>query len=141
MEKNFQFFYEERQVPEDCLEGIQTVVNGIVNDYGFVLMGLNVIFLSDEGLLKMNREFLGHDFYTDVITFDLEENANPIQGEIYISVDRVKDNAGHFGKDFKDELQRVIIHGVLHLVGFTDNNESEKSHMSQKENQYLENKN
>jgi rRNA maturation RNase YbeY len=85
----------------------------------------------------MNRSFLGHDYYTDVITFDLAASDGFIQGEIYISVDRVKDNAKIFNSSFSRELHRVMIHGVLHLCGYNDKLKSQKAQMRQMEDRYL----
>ena len=87
-------------------------------------------------MLEINRQFLTHDFYTDIITFDLSET-NAIQAEIYISVDRVRDNALKLGVSFKSELHRVIFHGVLHLCGYKDKTKGEKEKMRDKEEFYL----
>jgi len=87
-------------------------------------------------VLAINRQFLSHDFYTDIITFNLSDS-NAIQAEIYISVDRVKDNATQLGVSFKSELHRVIFHGVLHLCGYRDKNRVETKEMRSKEEFYL----
>ncbi len=97
---------------------------------------ISFIFCSDEYLLKMNNEYLSHDYYTDVITFDYTEE-DIISGDIFISTDRVKENASKYKIDFENELQRVMIHGVLHLTGYKDKTEAEKKQMTEKENQYL----
>lgn len=97
---------------------------------------LSFIFCSDEYLLKMNNEYLRHDYYTDVITFDYTEK-EIITGDIFISVDRIKENALKYNTTFENELQRVMIHGVLHLVGYNDKTEEEQKEMTKKENQYL----
>lgn len=88
-------------------------------------------------MLERNIQFLQHKTLTDIITFDLSEEEGLIEGEIYISVDRVKDNAGKFSKSFEDELHRVIIHGVLHLVGYGDKKPKLKAIMREKEDYYL----
>ena len=98
---------------------------------------IQYIFCSDEYLLEVNRKFLNHDYYTDIVTFPLSEKDEIITGEIYISVDRIKENAGINNVDFENELARVIIHGVLHLIGYDDLNEDEKREMRAKENYYL----
>ena len=98
---------------------------------------LNFIFCSDEYLLKINQEYLDHDTYTDIITFDSSEEENEISGDIFISVERVKENAAQFNIDFQHELHRVIIHGVLHLIGFLDKKPADKALMTSKEDQYL----
>jgi len=109
----------------------------IVSDEKKELHQLNYIFCSDEYLLKINQDFLKHDVYTDIITFDLG-NGTQINGEIYISVDRVKENAAFYkSSSFKKELFRVIIHGVLHLVGYGDKKKSESKVMRTKEDYYL----
>ena len=99
---------------------------------------LTYVFCSDEYLLNVNKSFLDHDFYTDIITFDLSEQNDALIGEICISRDRVKDNAKSFGVTINDELQRVMIHGVLHLCGWNDHSEGEKALMRQKENELME---
>ena len=101
------------------------------------LAGLNYIFCSDEYLLEINRQFLHHDYYTDIITFDLSEANHPINAEIYISVDRVKENAAQFGDSVKRELHRVIFHGALHLCGYGDKTGREEKIMRGKEETYL----
>jgi probable rRNA maturation factor len=99
---------------------------------------LNYIFCSDDYLLDINKTYLEHDFYTDIITFDQSESEDIIEGEIYISIDRVKENAENNNIDFFQELMRVIIHGILHLIGFKDKTEEESKKMRLLENQMLE---
>ena len=98
---------------------------------------INVILCSDEYLLKMNQEYLDHNYYTDIITFDNSVNQNEISGDLFISIDRVRDNAAQIDIPEKDELDRVIIHGILHLLGFNDKTEAEISLMREKEEAYL----
>jgi len=97
---------------------------------------ITVVFCDDEYLLDVNREHLNHDYYTDIITFDYVVG-DLIMGELYISVDRIADNAKEFAVDFLTELQRVIIHGVLHLCGYPDATDTEKQVMRSKENEAL----
>ncbi len=97
---------------------------------------ITVIFCSDEYLLEMNKEYLNHDYYTDIITFDYVEG-NVISGDLFISVDRVKDNAVQFDSTLLKELYRVVFHGTLHLVGYKDKTEDEKVVMRSKEDFYL----
>lgn len=95
------------------------------------------VFCNDEYLLDMNRHFLDHDFYTDIITFPLHETKKEIEAEIYISVDRVRDNAARFKTDFMEEFHRVIFHGILHLMGYNDKSKADKETMRHKENEWL----
>jgi rRNA maturation RNase YbeY len=101
------------------------------------LFSLNYIFCSDKYLLGINRAFLGHDFFTDIISFDLSEKKNPVTGEVYISIDRVRENAVLYDDTFKRELLRVIFHGALHLCGFRDKTRKESLEMRKKEEFYL----
>lgn len=102
------------------------------------ILSLNIIFCDDEYLLNMNKGFLAHDYYTDIITFDLSESTtDPIQGELYISTERVKDNAKTHEQLFKIELHRVIFHGLLHLLGYKDKSGTESLKMKEMENLLL----
>jgi probable rRNA maturation factor len=103
------------------------------------LGSLNVIFCSDDYLIDINRQHLNHDYYTDIITFNLADAPNPIEGEIYISIDRVRDNSVQAGTSFSNELHRVIFHGVLHLCGFKDKSARDKAEMTRQENLLLAN--
>jgi probable rRNA maturation factor len=98
---------------------------------------LSFVFCSDSYLLEINKQYLKHNFYTDIITFDLSIEPTLIVGEIYISIDRVKDNAQNFNASFKEELHRVIFHGVLHLCGYKDKTEEEERRMRKMEDKYL----
>lgn len=95
------------------------------------------IFCSDEYLLKINKQFLNHNYYTDIITFELADKQNPTIAEIYISIDRVKENAITHSVSLEKELLRVIFHGALHLCGHKDKRKSEIIEMRKKEDQYL----
>jgi len=103
-----------------------------------ILGSLSYIFCSDEHLLGINKEFLKHDFYTDVITFDLGSSKNEIEAEVYLSIDRIKDNAKHAGVTFTEEIHRVIFHGALHLCGYKDKKNKEIVQMRQAEKKYLD---
>ncbi|MFN6088498.1 MAG: rRNA maturation RNase YbeY [Cyclobacteriaceae bacterium] len=94
---------------------------------------INYIFCSDGYLLQLNQGFLNHKTLTDIITFDNSEGKNGLEGEIYISIERVQENALEFNTEFEDELHRVMIHGVLHLIGYKDKKPSEKALMRKKE--------
>ncbi|MBS1948867.1 MAG: rRNA maturation RNase YbeY [Bacteroidetes bacterium] len=100
------------------------------------LIHISYIFCSDDYLLQINRRYLQHDFYTDIITFDLSETKGVI-GEVYISVERVKENSKKFKTSVKLELGRVIVHGALHLSGYNDKTTAQKKEMKQKEDFYL----
>lgn len=104
---------------------------------GYELSQLNYIFCSDEYLLEINKQYLDHDYFTDIITFDNSEEDNQLEGDIYISVDRVKDNAATFHTDFDTEMRRVLIHGLLHLAGYEDSSDALKTAMRAKEDEYL----
>ena len=100
---------------------------------------LNVIFCSDPYILEINKTYLSHNYYTDIITFSYAEGSSTIiEGDIYISVDTVRDNAVRFSTTIQKELHRVIFHGVLHLCGFNDKNAKQQLMMTNKENEYLD---
>jgi|ERR1044072_192947 rRNA maturation RNase YbeY len=101
------------------------------------LSALNFIFCSDEYLGGINIQYLNHKTYTDIVTFDSSETPGLLEGDIFISIDRVKENAEKFNCSFDEELHRVIIHGVLHLIGYTDKSPAKKSLMRKKEDAYL----
>lgn len=98
---------------------------------------INVIFTNDQNILHLNKTYLSHDFYTDVIAFDYQEPGK-ISGDIYISIDTVKKNAKKYKCRFSIELQRVIVHGLLHLIGYEDKTESGRRKMREKESRYLQ---
>ena len=101
-----------------------------------VLGDISIVFCSDPYILKVNRKYLGHDYYTDIITFDYCSD-NTLAGDLFISIDSVKDNSAYYGSSFEEELDRVIVHGILHLVGYDDHTESDIKTMREKENFYL----
>jgi len=111
-------------------------INKTIENEAKVLRHLNFIFCSDAYLHNINVEYLNHDTYTDVITFPYSEG-KIIKGDIFISIDRIKENATSFEVSFKDELHRVMIHGTLHLLGYLDKTAEDKTQMTQKENEYL----
>jgi len=104
---------------------------------GYKLQELNYIFCSDSYLLNINQQYLDHDTYTDIITFDNSEKERVIEGDIFISIDRIRENAEKFATGEVNELHRVIIHGALHLLGYTDKTAESKELMTAKEDQYL----
>ena len=98
---------------------------------------VNVIFCSDNYILDVNMKYLQHDYFTDIITFDYCEG-KVLSGDLFISVDSVRENSIEFGTDFEEELHRVIVHGVLHLIGYDDHTDEDKKVMRQKEDYYLQ---
>ncbi len=108
-------------------------IKQVIENHKYRLVELNYIFCSDDFLLEMNQSFLNHNTLTDIITFDYSKQRKTISGEIYISIDRVRENAKNFEVDFDQELHRVIIHGVLHLLGGKDKTKEQKSAMRKKE--------
>lgn len=103
----------------------------------FKLVHLNFVFCSDDYLLTINTQYLSHDYYTDIITFNSSDISGVIEGDIFISIDRVLENASSFNELFFNEVQRVMIHGVLHLLGYNDHVEDDKLVMRNKEESYL----
>jgi len=108
----------------------------VIASENFESGNLDFTFMSDEDLLKINKEHLDHDFYTDIITFEYTEG-KMISGDLLISLDRVKENATKLSLNFSDELHRVMVHGVLHLCGYNDKTEAEQVEMRSKEDYYL----
>ena len=116
---------------------LKQLLEDLFQKEGKRLEGLSIVFCSDDYLLSMNRQFLQHDYYTDILTFDVSERGGPVSGELYISVDRVRDNAHGLGVSAVEEMQRVIIHGSLHLCGYKDKLKKQQLLMRQKEERYL----
>lgn len=112
-------------------------IKNAIQKEGKTLISLNYVFCTDEYLHDMNVQFLKHDTLTDIITFNYNPSKTEIEGEIYISIDRVRENAETFEVDFQTELNRVIIHGVLHLIGYNDKTKAQKAIMREKEDSYL----
>ncbi|MBA4850028.1 rRNA maturation RNase YbeY [Emticicia sp. BO119] len=113
-------------------------LKSIITSEGFSLGEINYIFCSDDYLLKINIEYLDHDYFTDIITFDNSLEESLIEGDIFISIDRVKENALTYEVSFEHELKRVLAHGILHLCGFFDKTPEEEKLMRSKENHYLQ---
>ena len=108
-------------------------IRSVAAEYGFAVGQINYIFCSDERELEVNRQFLGHDYYTDIITFDYSTDST-LNGDIFISLDTVRSNAAEVGVTFEEELHRILIHGVLHLTGQGDKTPETKAEMTRKEN-------
>ena len=121
-----QFFNEDIDFSLSNPPIIESWINEVCSQFGQSVEQLNYIFCPDDYLLEVNKEYLDHDYYTDIITFDNSEDKTKVEGDIFISIDRVKDNAQDLGTSAEHEMRRVIIHGLLHLVGFNDKTEEEK---------------
>ena len=128
-------FYEEIEV-FNLQDNLQAWIDKTIQNENLQTGDINIIFCSDDYLLKMNKEHLEHDYYTDIITFDYCEDG-VVSGDLFISKDRVEENATEFKTDFNTEINRVVIHGVLHLIGYNDKTDDEQKIMTEKENQYL----
>lgn len=124
--------YQLRQRTE-----IRSWLHTLAKKEKYSILELNYIFCSDEYLLQMNKDFLSHDYYTDIITFDNSELKGKIEGDIFISIDRVRDNAKLQQTTLKDELHRVLAHGLLHLTGYKDKTKKESTLMRKKEDAFL----
>ena len=123
------FLFKRRAVHNAWLKAVAVEENRRLGE-------ISVIFCSDAYLLDMNRKYLGHDYFTDIITFDYSEG-ELLSGDLFISVDTVRSNASFYSAEFDDELDRVIVHGLLHLIGYDDHSEEEFAAMKEKENYYL----
>lgn len=130
------FFFDNVSVSLNNRTGLKKYIETLFKKERKRLSSINYIFCSDKRLLDINRQFLNHDYYTDIITFDLSEDHVTV-AEIYISVERVKENAKARGISFKAEIHRVIFHGALHLCGYEDKNEIDKGKMKKMEDLYL----
>ena len=123
---------DDVRMPDFAHRSVSKWIKTVAEGYGFKIGELGYMFCSDNRLLEMNKEYLGHDYFTDIITFDYVEG-NVINGDIAISVDTVRKNAEEYGVTFDQELMRVMIHGVLHLTGQNDKTDAEFAEMKQKE--------
>lgn len=130
------FFNEDVRFDLKGKTKIKSWINNIVLAEGKSMGDINIILCSDEYLLKVNKKYLQHDYYTDIITFNY--NTDTINGDLFISIDRVEENAKSNKVPRETELHRVMIHGVLHLLGYNDKTEKEEKEIRQKENQSLE---
>jgi rRNA maturation RNase YbeY len=132
-----QFFQENISFKLKNATKIKQWIKSVVEKENQKLLELNFIFCDDEYLHKINVEYLQHDTYTDIITFDNSEHIGKIEGDIFISIERVKENADNLKITFEQELHRVMIHGVLHLLGYEDKTKAEKQAMRAKEDEAL----
>ena len=132
-----QFFSEDILFVLKRKAEIRKWVKNTILSEGKKLKELNFIFCSDNYLLEINQQYLKHDTYTDIITFDSSDKPDEITGDIFISVERVKENAVKYSVSEEDELHRILIHGTLHLLGYKDKTKAHKLLMTEKEEQYL----
>ena len=135
------FNYADRKLSISDKTKLKSFISSLFKSENISLSELNYIFCSDEYLLQINKDHLNHDYYTDIITFSLEEKGEPVIGEIYISIDRIKDNAISQKANLLNETLRVLFHGCLHLCGYLDKKPKDIKLMREKEyfyiNQYL----
>ena len=131
-----EFFAEDVDLPIELSEVSKKWIINIINSFDKKIGEVIFVFCSDKHILKVNNDFLKHDYYTDIITFDYCKK-NIVSGDLVISTDTVRSNALKFNKEFKDELHRVVIHGILHLLGFKDATDSEKTEMRNQEDKAL----
>ena len=117
--------------------GLKNFIASIFREYGLKIKAINYIFCTDEYLLQLNRTYLRHNTYTDIITFDLSGAGGPIEADIYISIDRVLGNSSAFGVRLSEEIHRVMFHGVLHLCGLKDKKSRDQKRMRMEEDRLL----
>ena len=132
------FFSEDTDFVLKQKQKVREWIYATIKAEGFARVGeLSFVFCSDAYLLEINQQYLNHDTYTDIVTFDSSEEEDVISGDIFISVERIQENAAKFAVAERDELHRVVIHGVLHLCGYYDKKKEDKALMTEKENYYL----
>jgi len=131
------FFTEDISFSLDQEDSTINWINKVLEKEGYKAENINYVFCSDAHLLELNQQYLNHDTLTDIITFDNSEEKENLEADIFISIDRVKENASVLKKEFSNELHRVIIHGLLHLLGLKDKTEAEKQEMREKEDACL----
>ncbi len=139
MAKKINFFVEDVEFTLKNKQNIRTWIFDTIQAYQCKAGEINYIFCSDEYLRKVNIEYLQHDYYTDIITFDSSEEEGLIAGDMYISTERVADNAEQLATTFEQELYRVLIHGILHLIGYADDTDENEAEMRALENKALQN--
>lgn len=137
MDHQIEFFSEDIDFSLPDENKVSEWISSVIEEHGQELSTLTFIFCSDDYLHEINLEYLDHDTLTDIITFDNADEEGVIEGDIFISIDRVKDNAATIGTSFTDELHRVIIHGVLHLLGFEDKSDEAQVLMRKQEDSCL----
>ena len=130
------YYAEEVKLPAIKKKAVGDWIRKVALLYGKRTGDISYIFCSDEKILEVNKQYLQHDYYTDIISFDYTEGTK-ISGDLFISLDTVKSNSENFGTDYTEELHRIIIHGILHLCGINDKGPGEREIMTQKENEAL----
>lgn len=130
------YYAEEVKLPAIKKKAVGEWIRKVASLYGKRTGDISYIFCSDEKILEVNKQYLQHDYYTDIISFDYTEGTK-ISGDLFISLDTVKSNSENFGTDYTEELHRIIIHGILHLCGINDKGPGEREIMTQKENEAL----
>lgn len=131
------FFFEETKATLSERKRLKQFIGALFKSNKKSLGTLTYVFCSDRYLLEINQKFLRHDYYTDILTFDLSSSPKTVDGEIYISIDRVRENAQSQQTTLKKELHRVIFHGALHLCGYNDKSEKERKKMTSEEDKCL----
>ena len=135
--QNIRFFTEDIQFELKQKNKLRKWIESVLVQNKKKAESINYIFSSDQYLLDINKQYLNHNYFTDIITFNNASAQESLQADIFISVERVKDNAKSLKTPFTDELHRVMIHGILHLIGFDDKTGQGKTEMRKKENHYL----
>lgn len=136
-EHPIKFHFLKKEFSLSQRRALKEFILGIAKKHKKAVTEINYIFCDDDYLLNINQQYLKHDFYTDIITFELSTTAEPIQADIYISIDRVKENSKQYNSTFKRELERVIFHGLLHLVGYSDKKKKDQNIMRRKEDELI----
>ena len=129
--------YDNTEKPDINENWVRSVCENILMDSNHDEASITFIFSNDDKLRKLKKEYFGEDVFTDTISFNLEEEGDPIEGEVYISLERVSENAHTFQQDFITECKRVIIHGCLHLLGYNDESQEDKTKMIKLEETYI----
>ena len=133
-----QYFIEDVDVDLSLFEGTERWLCSVARIEGYAIRYINYIFGSDSYILSINQQYLQHDYYTDIITFDQRDDpSQPLEADIFISTDRVFENASDLGILFFDEMLRVLVHGLLHLFGYSDTSVESKTLMRRLENKYI----
>ena len=132
-----QIEYDDAEKPDIDENWVRSICENIFVDSKGNKTSITIIFSNDYKLRKLKKEYFGEDIFTDTISFNLEEEGDPIEGEVYISLERVSENAHIFKQDFITECKRIIIHGCLHLLGYNDESPKDKTKMIQLEETYL----